>query len=172
MGVRLYNPLTGQFTSLDPVPGGNSTAYAYPTDPTNNFDLDGRMRDEGGDGFLHDLQRSPMLRRKYHVEFGRHDVKGKCKRWWGSSMHSVASFFGARGTLEGGFLALRGHPIKGAKRWLSEDGLSTMTEQDLKYYARKHGKKAMAKLVAHAFSAPVTAVGTAGDYLIPACVCD
>jgi hypothetical protein len=86
-------------------------------------------------------------------------------------MHSIASFFGARGAIEGGFLTLRGHPIKGVARWLKEDGASTLTEQDLKYYARRHGKKAMAKLVAHIFGGPVTVVGTAGDYLIPACVC-
>lgn len=42
MGVRLYNPVTGLFTSVDPVPGGNTTAYAYPQDPVNMFDFDGR----------------------------------------------------------------------------------------------------------------------------------
>ncbi|MDM7853303.1 RHS repeat-associated core domain-containing protein [Cellulomonas alba] len=42
MGVRLYNSVTGQFTSMDPVPGGNSTAYAYPQDPINQFDVSGQ----------------------------------------------------------------------------------------------------------------------------------
>jgi RHS repeat-associated protein len=41
MGVRLYNPRTGLFTSVDPVSGGGSTAYAYPTDPINQTDLTG-----------------------------------------------------------------------------------------------------------------------------------
>ncbi|GAB3439138.1 hypothetical protein GCM10027517_12190 [Phycicoccus ginsengisoli] len=41
MGDRLYNPTTGRFTSADPEPGGNVTAYAYPVDPINQFDLDG-----------------------------------------------------------------------------------------------------------------------------------
>jgi len=27
MGARLYNNITGHFTSIDPVPGGNTTAY-------------------------------------------------------------------------------------------------------------------------------------------------
>ncbi|GAA6526904.1 hypothetical protein [Intrasporangium sp. DVR] len=42
MGVRLYNARRGLFTSVDPVPGGNTTAYTYPQDPINAFDLDGR----------------------------------------------------------------------------------------------------------------------------------
>ncbi|WP_425953486.1 hypothetical protein [Xylanimonas sp. McL0601] len=42
MGARLYNAVTGLFTSRDPVPGGNTTAYAYPQDPVNGFDLDGK----------------------------------------------------------------------------------------------------------------------------------
>ncbi|NMM22186.1 MAG: DNRLRE domain-containing protein, partial [Phycicoccus sp.] len=41
MGDRLYNAVTGRFTSLDPEPGGNPTAYTYPLDPINMFDLDG-----------------------------------------------------------------------------------------------------------------------------------
>lgn len=41
MGDRFYNAVTGRFTSLDPEPGGNDTAYSYPNDPINSFDLDG-----------------------------------------------------------------------------------------------------------------------------------
>ena len=33
MGVRLYNPATGRFLSVDPVPGGNANTYTYPNDP-------------------------------------------------------------------------------------------------------------------------------------------
>ncbi|MEU4607481.1 hypothetical protein AB0F43_31230 [Kribbella sp. NPDC023972] len=41
MGARLYNTVTGQFTSTDPVPGGNTTRYAYPTSPTTAADPSG-----------------------------------------------------------------------------------------------------------------------------------
>jgi hypothetical protein len=43
MGVRLYNPVTGRFLSVDPVHGGNENAYVYPTDPINKFDLNGKF---------------------------------------------------------------------------------------------------------------------------------
>ncbi|MGW3946776.1 RHS repeat-associated core domain-containing protein [Micrococcus endophyticus] len=48
MGARLYNPATGQFTTRDPVPGGNSTTYAYPQDPVNGEDLEGLAVRYGG----------------------------------------------------------------------------------------------------------------------------
>ena len=41
MGVRAFNPVTGQFLSQDPVSGGNETAYNYPNDPINKSDLTG-----------------------------------------------------------------------------------------------------------------------------------
>ncbi|NNM47775.1 DNRLRE domain-containing protein [Knoellia koreensis] len=43
MGVRLYNPESGRFLSVDPVYGGNPNTYSYPADPVNSFDLDGRF---------------------------------------------------------------------------------------------------------------------------------
>jgi RHS repeat-associated protein len=41
MGVRLYTPALGRFLSTDPVYGGNTTTYGYPTDPIGSLDLDG-----------------------------------------------------------------------------------------------------------------------------------
>ncbi|MGW4897651.1 DNRLRE domain-containing protein [Kitasatospora sp. NPDC004240] len=43
MGVRLYNPVTGRFLSIDPIQGGSANAYEYTyADPLNKYDLDGR----------------------------------------------------------------------------------------------------------------------------------
>lgn len=41
MGLRLYNPATGRFLSVDPVLFGGVTRYAYPPDPVNALDLSG-----------------------------------------------------------------------------------------------------------------------------------
>jgi RHS repeat-associated protein len=42
LGARLYLPTWGQFTSPDPVFGGNPNPYMYPDDPINDADLDGQ----------------------------------------------------------------------------------------------------------------------------------
>ena len=41
MGARLYLPTWGQFTSTDPITGGNPNPYMYPDDPINFQDLTG-----------------------------------------------------------------------------------------------------------------------------------
>ena len=41
MVVRIYNPVTGLFTSPDPVYQGNANPYVYPSDPVNGMDLSG-----------------------------------------------------------------------------------------------------------------------------------
>ncbi|MCX8530422.1 MAG: DNRLRE domain-containing protein [Rhodoluna sp.] len=43
MGARVYNPETNQFTSPDPVKGGNENSYTYPNDPVNFQDFAGLM---------------------------------------------------------------------------------------------------------------------------------
>jgi hypothetical protein len=42
MGVRIYTPTLGRFLTVDPVPGGSASPYAYTFDPVNAYDLDGR----------------------------------------------------------------------------------------------------------------------------------
>ena len=43
MGARQYDPTTGRFLSVDPVPGGSANQYDYTAqDPINGLDLDGR----------------------------------------------------------------------------------------------------------------------------------
>ena len=49
MGARLYSASTGRYTSIDPVHGGNASAYNYPDDPVNTSDLTG-LAPQGGKG--------------------------------------------------------------------------------------------------------------------------
>ncbi|WP_281388905.1 RHS repeat-associated core domain-containing protein [Kribbella qitaiheensis] len=62
MGVRLYNPTSGIFSSQDPVAGGNANAYNYPSDPLNQFDLDGQFCECG--------PRSEVEPPPTHLQFG------------------------------------------------------------------------------------------------------
>jgi hypothetical protein len=44
MGARVYNPETNQFTSKDPIKGGNENTYTYPNDPINGSDFSGLVK--------------------------------------------------------------------------------------------------------------------------------
>ncbi|GAA4163463.1 hypothetical protein GCM10022286_23970 [Gryllotalpicola daejeonensis] len=43
MGARLYDSISGRFTSRDTVTGGNENAYIYPNDPVNYQDITGKI---------------------------------------------------------------------------------------------------------------------------------
>ena len=49
MGVRLYNPIQGTFTSMDPIAQSNESGWGYPSDPLNLSDTSGQRPDAGGD---------------------------------------------------------------------------------------------------------------------------
>jgi len=54
MGARVYNPETNQFTSPDPIQGGNENPYTYPSGGLNESDFSGQWL-EGDDSDIADI---------------------------------------------------------------------------------------------------------------------
>ncbi|MGW6636512.1 DNRLRE domain-containing protein [Streptomyces cyaneofuscatus] len=62
MGQRVYNPATGRFLSVDPVPAGSPNYYGYPADPITMVDLDGRGWSKVWSYYLRDSQAKKLAK--------------------------------------------------------------------------------------------------------------
>ncbi|MCD9904017.1 hypothetical protein LUR56_36280 [Streptomyces sp. MT29] len=71
MGQRVYNPTTGRFLSVDPVPAGSPNYYGYPADPITMVDLDGRGWSKVWSYYLRDSQAKKLIGPTTHLPPGR-----------------------------------------------------------------------------------------------------
>ncbi|MFE1341465.1 RHS repeat-associated core domain-containing protein, partial [Streptomyces sp. NPDC058733] len=120
MGVRLYNPSTGRFLSVDPVPGGNANAYDYcHADPVNCFDLTGKW---SWRHYLHRLhrrahhwlRRHPMVRRVYYGynrwagRVYRNHYFRACTVWGGGGAGAIITYGFWAGPIDWGLAGVTG----------------------------------------------------------------
>ena len=76
MGVRIYNPVTGLFSSPDPVYQGNANPYTYPSDPINEFDLSGLFTGHKPWGSC-----SAYATRQQLINFGMGQMRSSPAKW-------------------------------------------------------------------------------------------
>ncbi|MFJ7244121.1 ricin-type beta-trefoil lectin domain protein [Kitasatospora sp. NPDC098652] len=89
MGVRLYNPASGRFLSVDPVYGGNANAYDYVYgDPINQYDLDGRwcVKYRKGGGCAFGRTYNKVVKK---VESAKQTVTSSVSGFWHRNKRSI-----------------------------------------------------------------------------------
>lgn len=111
MGVRFYNPIRGQFTSPDPVYGGNLTSYGYSTDPVNDPDISGMYSYSFTYKIARSWNKSAKQIRQWLTNSGfsyKFAVPNNCDRLW-----------------TGRRCSLSGNPVK--VRWIDSTGFSFLS---------------------------------------------
>lgn len=130
MGVRLYNPTTGRFLSVDPIPGGNANPYTYPENPIDGYDLTGqitRQMDDTNPPKTKKAKKTSSCSAGCHLSNGLHNAVhagstaihklGNAAKSAGKSIgHGVtgAAEGGGVGSLTGGFIGCAGGYLLGA----------------------------------------------------------
>ncbi|MFC4243545.1 RHS repeat-associated core domain-containing protein [Gryllotalpicola reticulitermitis] len=101
MGVRLYDPATGRFLSVDPVYGGNANPYIYPADPITGLDLTGKWICDCGPGEEWGAE-----------DRGEGDFGGGGGDYWRPLRHTEEQAQVVREAKEARTAARTGHPIR------------------------------------------------------------